>query len=251
MIKNISESEMHARMELTAAYHLAARFGWTDLIYTHISARVPGEQGTYLINPFGLHFHEVTPENLVKVNFDGKIVSDSNYCINPAGAVIHSAIHKSRDDVSCVIHLHTISGAAVSSVKDGLLPISQHALHLFGDLAYHDYEGIAMRDEEQETIVRDLGQKNILLLRNHGFLAASSSVPETFMLMYMLEKAAEIQVKTLSQGLPICTIPTEICMRAKEQVNSKRRQHLKLEWQALLRLLNNPSLQPLLENIAA
>jgi ribulose-5-phosphate 4-epimerase/fuculose-1-phosphate aldolase len=251
MKQHISDTEWHTRMELTAAYHLAARFGWTDLIYTHISARVPGEQNTYLINPFGLHFHEVTPENLIKVNFDGEIVEESKFSINPAGAVIHSAIHKARRDVGCVIHLHTISGVAVSSVKDGLLPISQHALHLFGDIAYHDYEGIAMRDEEKHSIVEDLGDKNILLLRNHGFLAAASSIAETFMLMYMLEKAAEIQVKTLSQGLPICPIPTEICVRAKEQVNSKRCQYLQLEWQALLRLLDNPNLSSLLEKIAA
>lgn len=250
MEKFMTEEERKIRVELAAAYHLAARFGWTDLIYTHISARVPG-QDNYLINPFGLHFQEVTPDNLVKVNFKGKIVSRTKHRINPAGAVIHSAIHQSRKDVGCVIHLHTVNGVAVSSVKEGLLPISQHALHLFGDIAYHDYEGIAMREEEKNTIIGDLGKKKILIMRNHGFLAAASSVPETFTMMYMLEKAAEIQVKTLSQGLAICPIPTEICLRAKEQVNSKRKDHLKLEWQALLRLLDAPYFEQLLDKEAA
>jgi ribulose-5-phosphate 4-epimerase/fuculose-1-phosphate aldolase len=142
--------------------------------------------------------------------------------------------------------LHTINGVAVSSEKEGLLPISQHALHLFGEVAYHDYEGIAMREDEKVTIVRDLGEKKVMLLRNHGSLTVGTTIPEAFMLMYMLEKAAEIQVRTLAQGLPICTIPTEVCVRAHEQALSKREVHLKLEWMALLRLLDTPYVRPLL-----
>ena len=246
---NISDIEWQTRLELTAAYHLAGMYGWTDLIYTHFTARIPGQDGCFLINPFGLHFHEVTPENLIKMTYDGEILSDTMHEINPAGSVIHGATHAARPDLNCVIHLHTANGVAVSSVREGLLPISQHALHLFGDIAYHDYEGIAMREDEKVTIVRDLGDKKVMLLRNHGTLTAGATIPEAFMLMYMLEKAAEIQIKTLGQGLPICTIPTEVCVLAHEQVLSKREKHLKLEWMALLRLLDTPYVRPLL-NVA-
>lgn len=249
MRPNISDKEWKTRLELTAAYHLAGMFGWTDLIYTHFTARVPGEKNSFLINPFGLHFNEVTPDNLVKVNFEGEILDDTEHQINPTGAVIHGATHAARPEVACVIHLHTVNSVAVSSVKEGLLPISQHALHLFGEIAYHDYEGIAMCEDERVTIARDLGDKKIMLLRNHGSLTAGNNIPEAFMLMYMLEKAAEIQVRTLAQGLPICTIPTEVCMRAHAQAISKRDVHLKLEWMALLRLLDTPYVRPLL-NVA-
>ncbi len=246
MRTHISEKERQTRLELTAAYHLAGKFGWTDLIYTHFTACIPDQEGCFLINPFGLHFHEVTPDNLIKVDFDGNILSDTTYEINPAGSVIHGATHAARPDVACVLHLHTANGVAVSSVRDGLLPISQHALHLYGDIAYHDYEGIAMREEEKVTIVRDLGMKKVMLLRNHGTLIAGATVPEAFMLAYMLEKAAEMQIKTLAQGMPICVVPTEVCERAYEQALAKREKHLKLEWLALLRLLDTPYVRPLL-----
>ncbi len=243
---NILDKERQVRLELTAAYHLAGKFGWTDLIYTHFSARIPGQDGCFLINPFGLHFHEVTPDNLIKVDYNGRILSDTSYEINPAGSVVHGAIHSARPELNCVLHLHSANGVAVSSIHEGLLPISQHALHLYGDVAYHDYEGIAMREEEKVTILRDFGNKKVMLMRNHGTLAAGTTIPEAFMLMYMLEKAAEIQIKTLSQGLPICTIPDEVCSRAYEQALSKREKHLKLEWMALLRLLDTPYVRPLL-----
>ncbi len=247
---HITNKEWVARLELTAAYHLAAQHNWTDCIYTHISARVPDETDTYLINPFGLNFSEVTPENLVKVNFAGKIVSSShNFGINPSSMVIHSAIHGNREDVNCILHFHTVNGIAISSVKSGLLPMSQHALHLYGDIAYHDYEGVALLEDEKKTIIEDLGDKSVLLLRNHGFLTAGNSVAEAFMLMYMLEKAAEIQIKTLSQGLDLCVIPQEICERAKKQVEEHRPRMLKLEWQAMLRQLKNPIFAPIMENI--
>ena len=245
----ISDIEWRTRLELTAAYHLAGKFGWTDLIYTHFTARIPGQEGCFLINPFGLHFNEVTPDNLIKLNYDGQILSDSIHEVNPAGSVIHGATHAARPDLNCVIHLHTPNGVAISSVREGLLPISQHALHLYGDVAYHDYEGIAMREDEKKTIVRDLGDKKVMLLRNHGTLTAGATIPEAFMLMYMLEKAAEIQIKTLSQGLPVCTIPKEVCVLAHAQAISKREKHLKLEWLALLRLLDTPYVRPLL-NVA-
>ncbi|MEI7494280.1 MAG: class II aldolase/adducin family protein [Alphaproteobacteria bacterium] len=243
---NISDSEWKARLELTAAYHLAGMQCWTDLIYSHFTARVPEQPNCFLINPFGLHFDEVTPENLIKVSFEGKMLSDSNHEINPAVSVMHGATYAARPEVDCVLHLHTANAVAVGSVMEGLLPISQHALHLFDDIAYHDYEGIALREDEKVTIVRDLGKKKVMLLRNHGSLTVGETIPEAFMLMYMLEKAAEIQVKTLAQGLAICTIPTEVCVRAHEQALSKRDVHLKLEWMALLRSLDTPYVRPLL-----
>lgn len=241
-----SEHEWNTRLELAAAYHLAGHFGWTDLIYTHFTARVPGEEDCFLINPFGLHFDEITPTNLVKVRFDGKILSDTPYEINPTSAIVHGTIHDVRPDVQCTVHLHTANGVAVSSTKDGLLPLSQHALHLYNEIAYHDYEGIAMEKNEKISLARDLGDKKVMLMRNHGTLTAGSSIPEAFMLMYMLEKAAEIQVKILAQGLPICTIPEEICKHTHEQALSKREKHLQLEWNALLRLLDTPYVRPLL-----
>lgn len=248
MRNEVSDQEWNTRLELTAAYHLAGKYGWTDLIYTHFSARIPGEKNCFLINPFGLHFHEISPTNLIKVSFDGEILSETCYEINPTSAVVHGTIHAARPDVQCVLHLHTVNGVAVSSTKDGLLPLSQHALHLFNEIAYHDYEGIAMREDEKITITRDLGDKKVMLMRNHGSLTAGSSVAEAFMLMYMLEKAAEIQIKTLAQGMPVCTIPIEVCERAHNQALSKRDKHLKLEWLALLRLLDTPYVRPLLNN---
>ncbi len=145
-----SAEEWKVRSDLAASYHLAAFFGWTDLIYTHISARVPAEEGCYLINPFGLHFHEVTPENLVKVNLDGEILEPTEYGVNPAGLVVHSAIHAARPDIGAIVHLHTITGMAVAALQDGLLPLSQHACHFYGKIAYHDYEGIAVYEDEKE-----------------------------------------------------------------------------------------------------
>ncbi|MCE2716342.1 MAG: class II aldolase/adducin family protein [Pseudomonadota bacterium] len=246
MRQNISEIEWNTRLELTAAYHLAGKFGWTDLIYTHFTARVPGEEGCFLINPFGLHFHEITPTNLIKVNFNGEVISETEYEANPTSAVVHGTIHDVRPDVLCTLHLHTANGVAVSSTKDGLLPLSQHALHLYDEIAYHDYEGIALDEDEKVTIAHDLGDKKVMLMKNHGTLTAGASIPEAFMLMYMLEKAAEIQVKTLAQGLPICTIPKNVCERAYAQALAKRGKHLKLEWMALLRLLDTPYVRPLL-----
>lgn len=234
-IKISSAIERKARTELAAAYHLAAKFEWTDLIYTHISVRVADG---FLINPFGLNFNEVTPENLILVDHEGNILSETSYGINPAGLVVHSAVHQARQDLNAVVHLHTNAGMAISALQDGLMPLTQHACHFYNRIAYHDFEGIAMREEEMETITRDLGDKNVMILRNHGFLTAGRSIAEAFTLMYTLEKAAQAQISILSMGCPVVTIPHHICQRVVEQTGTKSIKDIDMEWQALLRLIN-------------
>ena len=233
----ITEEEWQTRCDLATAYNLASLFQWTDLIYTHISARIPGQENRFLINPFGLHFHEVTPENLVKINLEGEFLSKSDYGINPAGLVIHSAIHSARPDVGAIVHLHTINGMAVSALQDGLLPISQAACHFYGKIAYHDYEGIAVHKDEKQRLIKDLGSKNVMILRNHGFLTAGSNVAEAFTKMYTLEKAAQVQITSLSMGLPI-VIPSEaICEKVVEDTGKRGIKNAEIEWQALKRLI--------------
>src|ERR671913_652998 len=166
----VSPEEWQVRVDLAASYRLVAMYGWDDLIFTHISARVPGPEHHFLINPYGMMFEEITASSLVKVDLDGKIVMDSEYSINPAGFTIHSAVHAAREDALCVMHLHTDYGIAVSAQQDGLLPISQQALFPLTSLAYHDYEGLALNEEEKPRLVSDLGDKNYLILRNHGLL---------------------------------------------------------------------------------
>lgn len=232
-----SSEEWKARVDLAAAYQLASLFQWTDLIYTHISARVPSEKDTFLINPFGLHFHEITPENLVKVSLDGKILSDTPYGINPAGLVIHSAIHEARNDIGAVVHLHTINGMSIAALKDGLLPISQHACHFYGKIAYHDYEGIAVHANEKKRLVKDLGNKNTMILRNHGFLTAGQNIAEAFTSMWTLEKAAKVQIATFSMGLPVIVPAMEVCEGVVEDTGKRGIKECEMEWQALKRLL--------------
>jgi ribulose-5-phosphate 4-epimerase/fuculose-1-phosphate aldolase len=232
-----SAKEWQVRCDLATSYHLAALFQWTDLIYTHISARIPGQEGCFLINPFGLHFHEVTPENLVKVSWDGKVLGHSEYGINPAGLVVHSAIHAARPDVGAVVHLHTVTGMAVAALQDGLLPLSQHACHFYGKIAYHDYEGIAVHDDEKERLVQDLGDKNVMILRNHGFLTAGRTIAEAFSAMYTLEKAAHVQVTALSMGLPVVVPSSEVCEQVLEDTGKRGIKESQIEWDALKRLL--------------
>lgn len=232
-----SAEEWKVRFDLAASYHLAALFGWTDLIYTHISARVPGQEDCYLINPFGLHFHEVTPENLVKVNLNGEILEPTDYGINPAGLVVHSAIHAARPDIGAIVHLHTVTGMAVAALKDGLLPLSQHACHFYGKIAYHDYEGIAVYEDEKERLAEDLGDKDVMILRNHGFLTAGRTVAEAFSAMYTLEKAAHVQITTLSMGLPVTVPPPQVCEKVVKDTGKRGIKEAEIEWEALKRLL--------------
>jgi ribulose-5-phosphate 4-epimerase/fuculose-1-phosphate aldolase len=206
----VGEAEWQARVELAALYRLAALHGWDDAIFTHISLRVPGPEHHFLINPYGVFFDEMTASALVKIDLDGNIVQKTPYFINPAGFTIHSAIHAAREDAVCVMHLHSDHGVAVAAHKEGLLPISQHALIVLPQLAYHDYEGIALNLDERERLVADLGQKNLMLLRNHGTLSAGPSAAVTWLQMFFLERACTQQVCALAAGREGLLIAPEV-----------------------------------------
>ena len=196
----VSSDEWSVRQDLAAAYRLVAHYGCDDLIFTHLSARVPGNEPHFLINPFGLMFDEVTASNLVKIDVDGNVVLDNGYGVNSAGFTIHSAVHMARDDAHAVMHLHTDAGVAVSCMKEGLLPLNQTALFICDDVAHHDYEGVALNLDERDRLTADLGRKNTMLLWNHGTLAVGHTVAECFMRLYYLERACAIQVKALAGG---------------------------------------------------
>lgn len=197
---DVSEAEWQRRVDLAACYRLVAHFGWDDLIFTHISARVPGLEHHFLINPYGLMFDEITASGLVKVDRDGKKVMDSPYEVNPAGFTIHSAVHDARADAQCVLHVHSVNGVAVAAQACGVLPISQHSIFVLSSLAYHDYEGVALNQDEKPRLVRDLGDKRFLMLRNHGLLTVGESVAEAFVAMYFFETTCSIQVRAQAGG---------------------------------------------------
>ena len=188
----VGKDEWEVRVNLAAAYRLVALYGWDDLVFTHISARVPGPEHHFLINPYGWMFEEITASSLVKVNLEGRKVMPSEYDINPAGFTIHSAVHAARQDALCVMHTHTPNGVAVSAQKNGLLPISQQSLFVLSRLGYHDYEGLALNEDEKPRLVRDLGDKNFLMLRNHGLLTAAASIADAFAFMYSFERSCMI-----------------------------------------------------------
>lgn len=213
----VTPEEWQARVDLAAAYRLVAHYGWDDLVFTHISARVPGPEHHFLINPYGMMFEEITASSLVKVDLEGKIVMESEYQINPAGFTIHSAVHAAREDALCVMHLHTDNGIAVSAQREGLLPISQQALFALASLGYHDYEGLALNDEEKPRLVSDLGQKTFLILRNHGLLTVGQTVADAFLSMFLLERACKIQVLAQSGGASLIPIAPEILAGIKKQ----------------------------------
>jgi len=196
----VAEEEWQARVDLAALYRLVALYGWDDMIYTHISARIPGPDHHFLINPYGMFFGEMTASSLVKIDLEGQILQETPYFINPAGFTIHSAIHAARDDAHYVMHLHSDQGVAVSAQKEGLLPLSQHALIVLPRLAYHDYEGIALNLDERERLVADLGDKSLMLLRNHGTLAVGQTAADCWTGMFYLERACKQQVMALSVG---------------------------------------------------
>ncbi len=196
----ITAEEWQARLDLAACYRLIHMFGMDDLIYTHISARVPGPEEHFLINGFGLLYEEITASNLVKVDIEGNILSDSEWGINPAGYVIHSCIHREMPEIGCVLHTHTVAGTGVSAQEEGLLPLSQTSMLFTGQVAYHDYEGVALREEEQARMLADMGDKRIMILRNHGLLTVGETVQEAFLLMYYMEQACRMQVAAQSGG---------------------------------------------------
>jgi ribulose-5-phosphate 4-epimerase/fuculose-1-phosphate aldolase len=214
----VSVEEWQARVDLAAAYRLVAHYGWDDLVFTHISARVPGPEHHFLINPYGLMFDEITASSLVKVDLEGKIVMESPYQINPAGFVIHSAIHAARQDALCVMHTHTVAGVAVSAQAGGLLPISQQSMFPLATIGYHDYEGLALNDDEKPRLVTDLGNKNCLILRNHGLLTVGASPAEAFFAMYSLQRACEVQLLAQSGGAELLSIPKPILDGVAAQV---------------------------------
>ncbi len=196
----VSAEEWQLRVDLAACYRLVALYGWSDLVFTHISARVAGPEHHFLINPYGLMFDEITASSLVKVDQQCNKVIDSPYPVNPAGFVIHSAIHAVRHDVQCVLHTHTRAGIAVSAQKGGVLPISQQSTFVLGSLAYHDYEGVAIRDDEKSRLQADMGEANFLMLRNHGLLTCGKTVADAFLSMYTFENTCQIQIAAQSGG---------------------------------------------------
>src|SRR5271155_2806879 len=198
--KAICEEEWQIRVDLAACYRLVADFRWDDTILNHISVRIPGQTDSFLLNPFGLMFEEVTASNLVKIDVDGNKLEHSPHEVNYAGFVIHSAIHMARPDVGCVIHLHTPDGVAVSAMSDGLMPLEQASISMQQDIAYHDFEGLALNLDERARLKRDLDHKNRMILRNHGTLTVGSTVADAFMRMYSLERACSVQVRALSAG---------------------------------------------------
>jgi ribulose-5-phosphate 4-epimerase/fuculose-1-phosphate aldolase len=206
----ISAAEWEVRVNLAAAYRLVALYGWDDLVFTHISARVPGPDHHFLINPYGMMFEEITASSLIKVDLDGNKVSDSPYEINPAGFTIHSCIHAARAEVGCVVHIHSLNGIAVSAQRDGLLPLSQQSLFVLASLGYHDYEGVALNPEEQPRLAKDLGERNFLMLRNHGLLTVGPTVADAFLSMYLFEAACSIQIRAQSGGKELLPIPSPI-----------------------------------------
>lgn len=237
--RRVSEVEWQARVDLAAAYRLVAHYGWDDLIFTHISARVPGPVHHFLINPYGMMFEEITASSLVKVDLDGKIVSESPYIINPAGFTIHSAVHAAREDALCVMHLHTDYGIAVSAQKQGLLPISQQALFPLASLAYHDYEGLALNEEEKPRLVEDLGNKAHMILRNHGLLTIGRSAAEAFLSMYILERACRIQILAQAGNAELVPVSERILSRVAAQLSVVTvGQGAQLAWPGLLRKLD-------------
>ncbi len=233
----VSEEEWHARTELAALYRLVALHGWDDMIYTHISARIPGPGHEFLINPYGMLFEEITASSLVKIDLEGNILQDTPYMINPAGFTIHSAIHDAREDAKYVMHLHSDQGVAVAAQKEGLLPISQHALIVLPMLAYHDYEGIALNLDERERLVADIGDKTVMLLRNHGTLSVGESAADCWTRMFYLERACKQQIMALSGGRENVLMAPE---SAQAEVRSQMSRGIggKLGWPANLRKLD-------------
>jgi ribulose-5-phosphate 4-epimerase/fuculose-1-phosphate aldolase len=235
----VTPKEWEQRVALAAVYRLVAHFGWDDLIFTHLSARVPGGDHHFLINPYGMTFDEITASSLVKVDLNGRKVMDSPYEINPAGFTIHSAIHAARENANCVLHVHSINGTAVSAQKEGVLPISQQSIFVLSSLGYHDYEGVALREDEKPRLVQDLGDKNFFMLRNHGLITVADNIPDAFLFMYTFESACMIQLRAQAGGGDLVTIDPGIIATAKQQAATVTAEAGgKLAWPALLRKLD-------------
>jgi ribulose-5-phosphate 4-epimerase/fuculose-1-phosphate aldolase len=234
----VSAEEWKLRVDLAAAYRLVALYGWSDLVFTHISARIPGPDHHFLINPYGLMFDEITASSLVKVDQQCHKLSDSPFPVNPAGFVIHSCIHEVREDAGCVLHTHSRAGVAVSAQKAGVLPISQQSTFVLASLAYHDYEGVALRDDEKPRLQRDLGDKTYLMLRNHGLLTVGKTIPEAFLSMYTFENTCRIQIDAQGGGALTEVDPKIISNMGEVMRVATAGQGANLAWPALLRKLD-------------
>jgi ribulose-5-phosphate 4-epimerase/fuculose-1-phosphate aldolase len=236
----VSDAEWQTRVDLAAAYRLVAHFKWDDLVFTHITARVPGEEDRFLINPYGLMFDEITASSLVKIDLQGNKLDDTPFPVNPAGFTIHSAIHSARHDAQCVLHTHTLNGLAVSAQKGGVLPLSQQSIFILSSLAYHDYEGVALRDDEKPRLVKDLGRATYLMLRNHGLLTVGPTVADALLAMYFFETVCTIQVRAMAGGTPLIHIDPQIIQTAGEQarVATRGMGAGALTWPGLLRRLD-------------
>ncbi|HEX6319101.1 MAG TPA: class II aldolase/adducin family protein [Burkholderiales bacterium] len=235
----VSHAEWETRVNLAACYRLVHHFGMDDLVYNHISARVPGEEGHFLINAYGMTYDEISASSLVKIDFDGKVVQDSGtgYGINHAGFVIHSAVHRGRPDVACVIHTHTPAGMAVSAMKCGLQPLTQNAM-FFSGIGYHDYEGPAVDLDEQQRLVSDLGGHVAMVLRNHGLLSVGATIPEAFVTLYWLERACQAQVFAMASNAELIHPSMKVVGLTNERYKPGQRRNIgALEWAGLLRLV--------------
>ncbi len=238
----VSTEEWRVRVDLAAAYRLVALFGWDDLVFTHISARVPGPEGghdgAFLINPYGLMFEEITASSLVKVDARGVKLDDTPFDVNPAGFTIHSAVHGARRDAGCVLHVHSLNGIAVSAQRGGVLPLSQQSIFVLASLGYHDYEGVALRDDEKPRLVASLGNNSFLMLRNHGLLTAGRSVADAFLAMYLFETVCTIQVRAMAGGGELISVDPRIVATAREQSAAVTKGlGAQLTWPGLLRRL--------------
>ena len=236
----VSAEEWQTRVDLAACYRLVAHYGWDDLVYTHITAKIPGAEDQFLINPYGMMFAEITASNLVKIDLAGnKLDTDNPYPVNPAGFTIHSAIHAARHDAQCVLHVHTPNGIAVSAQKGGVLPISQQSIFVLASLAYHDYEGVALNADEKPRLVRDFGDKTFFMLRNHGLLTVGGSIADAFQAMYFFEATCMIQIRAQAGGGELIPISQPVLDGAQAQVKAVT-QGLggKLAWPGLLRKLD-------------
>jgi len=235
----VSEAEWALRVDLAACYRLIALYGMADLVFTHISAKLPGADDHFLINPYGALFEEITASSLVKVDAAGAIVGDSPFPVNPAGFTIHSAIHAARHDVGCVLHTHTSNGIGVSAQKLGVLPLSQQSIFVLSSLGYHDYEGVALRDEEKPRLVQSLGNNTFLMLRNHGLLTVGATIADAFLAMYLFETTCAIQLRAQSGGGELVHVPPMIIATAQQQAAQVTRNlGGQLAWPGLLRKLD-------------
>ncbi|NYT85157.1 class II aldolase/adducin family protein [Pollutimonas harenae] len=236
-VVGITPEEKAVRVDLAAAYRLCALHGWDDLIYTHISAKVPGPEHHFLVNPLGLGFDEITASSLVKIDLDGNIIGESKYRPNAAGFVIHGGIHQVREDAVSIMHLHTEHGMALSILEEGLLPLTQHAMRFYERIGYHDYEGIALSNDERKRLINALGSHNALVLRNHGTLTVGKSVGAAFVEMFYLEKAARAQLLATAGNRPIRIPDQKICALTAQQWQDDFSSTHNREWPALLRKL--------------